>query len=101
MFRTTFDIHDQKIVQRISETVELGVPYAELQPSETVEDRFGHFVKPFDLAKAPLFRAELVKITESSHVLFIDMHHLISDGYSMSVFMKELVGLYEAKYCRN
>jgi amino acid adenylation domain-containing protein/non-ribosomal peptide synthase protein (TIGR01720 family) len=97
VFRTTFDIYDQKIVQRIGEAVELDVPYTELQPLETAEERFGQFVKPFDLAKAPLFRAELVKISDSSHVLFIDMHHLISDGYSMSVFMKELVGLYEGQ----
>ncbi|MNO13082.1 Surfactin synthase subunit 1 [compost metagenome] len=95
VFGTTFDIQDHEIVQRINEAVVLNVPYTELPNNSDVEQRFAQFVKPFDLSQAPLFRAELVKLSPTSHVLFIDMHHIISDGYSMTVFMNELVELYK------
>ncbi|GAA0134965.1 hypothetical protein YSY43_18050 [Paenibacillus sp. YSY-4.3] len=95
VFRTSFEIEGHEIVQRIGEEVVLNVPCTELSRPEEAEQRFQHFVQPFDLTKAPLFRAELVKLSAVEHILFVDMHHLISDGYSMAVFMKELVELYE------
>ncbi|MGC5773689.1 amino acid adenylation domain-containing protein [Paenibacillus pabuli] len=95
VFRTSIEIRGQDIVQRIGEAVVLDVPYSELSSEETTDDRFRNFVKPFDLTQAPLFRAELVKLSDAESLLLVDMHHLISDGYSMAVFMKELVGLYQ------
>ncbi|GIO85790.1 hypothetical protein J25TS5_27220 [Paenibacillus faecis] len=95
VFRTTFEIQNRDIVQRVGEPAALKIPYTELSPTETLEDRFRLFMKPFDLTRAPLFRAELVKVSETEHVLFVDTHHLISDGYSMAVFMRELVELYQ------
>ena len=95
VFRTSFEIRGQEIVQRIGDAVVLDVPYSELSSEETTDDRFRNFVKPFDLTQAPLFRAELVKLSDAESLLLVDMHHLISDGYSMAVFMKELVGLYQ------
>ncbi|WP_366294821.1 amino acid adenylation domain-containing protein [Paenibacillus sp. AN1007] len=95
VFRTSFEIRGQEIVQRIGDAVVLHVPYSELSSEETADDRFRNFVKPFDLTQAPLFRAELVKLSNDESLLFVDMHHLISDGYSMAVFMRELVELYQ------
>ncbi|GIP58449.1 non-ribosomal peptide synthetase [Paenibacillus woosongensis] len=97
VFRTTFEIDGHEIVQRIGDAAVLNVPYIELSSPEEAEQRFQHFVQPFDLTQAPLFRAELVKLSAAEHILFIDMHHLISDGYSMAVFMRELVELYEGQ----
>lgn len=39
-----------------------------------------HFVRPFDLKKAPLFRAAMVKAEGNEPYIIIDMHHIISDG---------------------
>jgi amino acid adenylation domain-containing protein/FkbM family methyltransferase len=49
---------------------------------------------PFDLSVAPLYRATLIRMDRRQHVLFITMHHIISDEWSLSVFLQELTELY-------
>jgi amino acid adenylation domain-containing protein len=53
------------------------------------------FNRPFDLSQAPLLRVGLVKLAESKHRLAVDMHHIISDGASMRVFIHELLAFYK------
>jgi acyl carrier protein len=50
----------------------------------------------FDLTGGPLLRAGLVRLAEREHVLVLTMHHIISDGWSQGVLIRELVQLYEA-----
>jgi len=50
----------------------------------------------FDLSSAPPLRAGLVRLTADEHILFLTMHHIISDGWSMGVLIRELAALYEA-----
>ncbi|MBW4564792.1 MAG: amino acid adenylation domain-containing protein [Mojavia pulchra JT2-VF2] len=52
--------------------------------------------KPFNLDTEPLLRITLLRLSETEYVLFFTMHHIISDGWSMGVLIKELVALYEA-----
>ena len=52
--------------------------------------------QPFDLAKGTLIRATLVVLSETEHVLLVYMHHVVSDGWSMGVFVQELAALYNA-----
>ena len=52
--------------------------------------------KRFDLERGPLIRAELFKCSEQLHVLFLSMHHIVSDGWSMGVLFNELSVLYGA-----
>ena len=52
--------------------------------------------RPFDLASDLLLRATLIRLGEESHVLQIVMHHIASDGWSMSVFRQEMSALYAA-----
>ncbi|HEX9939135.1 MAG TPA: amino acid adenylation domain-containing protein, partial [Longimicrobium sp.] len=51
---------------------------------------------PFDLARGPLIRGMLVRMAEDDHVLLVTMHHIVSDGWSMGVFTRELGALYGA-----
>lgn len=51
------------------------------------------FVRPFDLSNGPLFRFEIVKTEEAVH-LFMDVHHLVFDGASMAVFLRQLARAY-------
>jgi acyl-CoA synthetase (AMP-forming)/AMP-acid ligase II/acyl carrier protein len=53
-------------------------------------------LKPFDLNRAPLFRARLWRVGANNHVLLLILHDLIVDGWSMGVFMKEVSELYAA-----
>ncbi len=57
------------------------------------------FLRPFDLARGPLFRVSLLRLGPKEHVLALAMHHIISDGWSNGVLERELKSLYEA-YCR-
>jgi amino acid adenylation domain-containing protein len=51
---------------------------------------------PFDLARGPLIRVLLVRMCEDSHVFMVTMHHIVSDGWSLVLFFKELAALYSA-----
>ncbi|MDQ3287619.1 MAG: amino acid adenylation domain-containing protein, partial [Pseudomonadota bacterium] len=52
--------------------------------------------QPFDLSCGPLLRVGLWQVGDDEHVLLITMHHLITDGWSLGVFVRELAGLYTA-----
>ncbi|HEY7768546.1 amino acid adenylation domain-containing protein, partial [Longimicrobium sp.] len=52
--------------------------------------------RPFDLAAGPLFRATLLRLGDEDHVLLVSMHHIVSDGWSMGVLVRELSALYAA-----
>ncbi|HEX2570779.1 MAG TPA: amino acid adenylation domain-containing protein, partial [Polyangia bacterium] len=52
--------------------------------------------RPFDLAEGPLVRAELLRLAQGEHVLLLNLHHIICDGWSLGVLVRELTALYEA-----
>jgi hypothetical protein len=51
---------------------------------------------PFDLTAGPLLRATLLRLKPEEHILLLTMHHIVSDGWSMGIFYRELSALYEA-----
>jgi amino acid adenylation domain-containing protein len=51
-------------------------------------------VVPFDLAAGPLLRALLVEIAEDDHVLFLSKHHIVGDGWSVDVLLRDVITLY-------
>ncbi|HEV2735556.1 MAG TPA: amino acid adenylation domain-containing protein, partial [Longimicrobiaceae bacterium] len=53
-------------------------------------------IRPFDLARGPLLRSTLLRLGEEDHVLFLTMHHVVSDGWSTQVLMREVTALYTA-----
>ncbi len=52
--------------------------------------------EPFVLSKGPLLRARLIKLGDREHILLLAFHHIITDGWSMAVFHRELTSLYDA-----
>jgi amino acid adenylation domain-containing protein len=52
--------------------------------------------QPFDLAHGPLFRSQLLVLAEDEHVVLVNMHHIVSDGWSMGVMVREWSTLYNA-----
>src|SRR5699024_8156479 len=94
--RTSFFIVNEEIVQKIEDNIDFNLKVAN-QNDSSIEDLFKKFVQPFDLSKAPLFRVELILLNDNRSLLLLDMHHIISDGASLSIFIKELCSLYNEK----
>lgn len=101
--RTRFEVIDGKPAQVVEPSLEIpletmdlrSVPPAEVQ-AEVSRIVFEEGRRSFDLAKGPLFRALLLKLNGMNNVLVLVMHHIVSDGWSMSVFNRELSTLYMA-----
>ena len=51
---------------------------------------------PFDLSHGPLLRVKLLRLAEQEHVVLLTMHHIVSDGWSVGVLIKEVGALYAA-----
>ncbi len=58
-----------------------------------------HAQVPFDITTGPLFRLRLIKLSDEEHILLFNMHHIISDGWSIGVLIREWSALYSAYYC--
>ncbi|MFC5743664.1 condensation domain-containing protein, partial [Dyella tabacisoli] len=52
--------------------------------------------KPFDLATGPLIRFSLIRLADNEHVLLLTIHHIVSDGWSMGIVVREVAALYQA-----
>jgi amino acid adenylation domain-containing protein len=68
----------------------------EAQPFEVQNRANHHAIEPFDLSQGPLFKAELFTLFANDAVLLLNMHHIISDGWSMGVFIREWQHAYTA-----
>eukprot|EP01062_Namystynia_karyoxenos_P005080 TRINITY_DN11792_c3_g1_i3.p1 TRINITY_DN11792_c3_g1~~TRINITY_DN11792_c3_g1_i3.p1 ORF type:complete len:1441 (+),score=544.22 TRINITY_DN11792_c3_g1_i3:278-4324(+) len=102
--RTTFAAEGEHPVQVVGPE---GTPVAlaeadlgALGPEEAhrrVQERVAREVNtPFDLAAGPLLRAVLLRLRKDHHVLVLVMHHIVSDGWSLGVLLKDLAGAYAA-----
>jgi hypothetical protein len=94
--RTSFKLVDGVPVQKILKTVDFSLEYIDGE-KEGIKEIISDFVKPFDLTSPPLMRVCLVRLAENRHVLLFDTHHIISDGMSMNILMKELAALYNGE----
>ncbi|PSF35010.1 non-ribosomal peptide synthetase [Aphanothece hegewaldii CCALA 016] len=101
--RTNFTLVEGQPVQVISETFSLEFPIIDLvklsldeQEKEIQRLANQEAQKNFDLAHDLLIRVTLVKLNETEHVVLLTLHHIIADGWSMEILIKELAILYEA-----
>ncbi|WP_035373166.1 non-ribosomal peptide synthetase [Pseudoduganella violaceinigra] len=101
--RTTFVMADGKPVQAIAAQLDLSLAVTDLSglpPSER-EARAKWLLQdeaqaPFDLATGPLIRAGLLRLGAQEHILLVTIHHIVSDGWSMGVLVREVGVLYAA-----
>ncbi|MBD8496929.1 condensation domain-containing protein [Paenibacillus arenosi] len=98
--RTSFEYRNGEPVQVVHEYVSFDIQYVDWKNEEVdlkrmSEQRIQQFVYPFELNTAPLFRVVLAHLSPTKYVLFIDMHHLITDGISIGLMTKEFMALYQ------
>ncbi|GCE15722.1 type I polyketide synthase [Tengunoibacter tsumagoiensis] len=96
IFRTTFAFIDGEPVQRIHTDSTFSAAYLQANDT-TLDDCIKEFVRPFDLAQAPLLRVTLVQLAPQRYALLLDMHNIIADGASMNIFVKEFCALYKGE----
>lgn len=101
--RTTFATVDGQPVQVINPSATIDMPKVDLLhlPSDqklaeairlaTLDAR-----TPFDLSQGPLIRVTLLQLDQQDHIVLLNMHHIISDGWSMGVLIREIAVLYNA-----
>jgi len=93
--RTSFHMKGDKIIQRIHEKVKFKIEYAEID-SKSIHTECMRFIRPFDLASAPLIRVKILRTKEENFLIF-DMHHIIADGASINILINELYQLHDKK----
>ncbi len=101
--RTTFGIVDGSPKQVVAKSLALDMPIIDLtefpQPDRDTEaqrllqDEAG---RPFDLSQGPLIRSLLLRLAEREHILLVTTHHIVTDGWSVGIFQRQLSELYEA-----
>ena len=94
ILRTSFTQIEDVPKQKIAKHEPLKIPIHHSKQLENVKEQVFGF--EFDLNKAPLYKVALVG-ANGDFVLLFNMHHIISDGWSMNIISKELIALYESK----
>jgi amino acid adenylation domain-containing protein len=101
--RTTFTIVDGQPAQLISPPMGLSLDIVDLSDSmETQREQEAQrlvrqeALSQFDLTRGPLLRTRLIRLAEDDHLMVLTMHHIISDGWSMGIFIREAAAFYEA-----
>ncbi|QQE72803.1 amino acid adenylation domain-containing protein [Brevibacillus composti] len=101
--RTVFRVIDGQAVQVILPDLQLQLSVDKLHmlPAEKREEELQrlkreHARQSFPLDEGPLMRARLVQVEEQEYVLLLTIHHIIFDGWSIGVFVRELASLYES-----
>ncbi len=96
VLRTTFHLDNGEIVQVIRP--ELQIPLRQVQENEdSLQKAIQQEVHlPFNLRSGPLLRCVLFELSAEEYVLLITMHHIVSDGWSVGVFIREFSALYRA-----
>ncbi|KKD56757.1 non-ribosomal peptide synthetase, partial [Paenibacillus sp. ICGEB2008] len=96
ILRTGFEMVDGEPVQRIYPDLKFAVEYTKATESETKSIVDG-FVRVYDLERPPLLRVGLVEWEAERHLLMLDIHHIVTDGMSMGIFVEELLRLYNGE----
>ncbi|GAB4152072.1 MAG: hypothetical protein Fur0021_16520 [Candidatus Promineifilaceae bacterium] len=102
--RTVFPVIDGQPIQLILPPFPLPITHADLrqtleaasQDAQEQELARRQYQQPFDLAQGPLLRALLVQRSAELHHLYLTIHHIVSDGWSLGVLLREIGQLYQA-----
>ncbi|MCP4685383.1 MAG: non-ribosomal peptide synthetase, partial [bacterium] len=103
VLRTTFALEGEEPVQVIAPPGEHPMPLVDLTAlaTEAREPAVGHLLRremgrTFDLVRGPLFSTTLVRLADDDHVVLINTHHIVFDGWSIAIVVRELIALYSA-----
>ncbi|MDZ8257277.1 condensation domain-containing protein [Nostoc sp. ChiQUE01b] len=103
VLRTTFTVVDGQPLQVIAPSLRFTLPMVDLQElpqnqreAEVLRLASEEAQQPFDLAKGPLLRANLLQLAAAEYALLLTMHHIVADGWAIGVLISEIADLYKA-----
>ncbi len=101
--RTSFAVADGRPVQRVASSCRIPLrlhDLRELSPAERDASarQLGaeQAARPFDLARDPLLRTTLLRLADTEYRFLVTMHHIVADGWSVTILAEELTALYAA-----
>lgn len=101
--RTTFVMVEGQPSQVIAPSLSLSLPVVNLRELPAAQQQITaqqmasqEAQRPFALSAGPLLRVKLLRLQEADHILLLNLHHIIADGWSMGVLIRELGALYTA-----
>src|SRR5882724_1584382 len=94
--RTRFETREGGAVQVIDPSWAVSIEAVTVAPEEARRRARAAMDRPFDLARDRLLRLALLRLADEEHVLVLVMHHIVSDGWSMGVLVREVEALYAA-----
>jgi amino acid adenylation domain-containing protein/non-ribosomal peptide synthase protein (TIGR01720 family) len=97
-FRTSFQMVNNEPVQKIHDHAAFKIDHYDRIHHSSFIEASNHFIKSFDLSMSPLLRAGLIKIRENEHILMVDMHHIISDGVSHEILVKDFISFFRGAW---
>lgn len=95
--RTYFLEINSELRQKIASFYSFKLNVIEMDDHKEIANYINNFVQPFNLNKLPLFKCDLLKVGEDSYLFLLDMHHIISDGISLNIFMNDLIKYYNGE----
>ncbi|MFL6202324.1 MAG: amino acid adenylation domain-containing protein, partial [Thermoanaerobaculia bacterium] len=96
--RTVFETVEGEPAQRILLPAPVPLPVVDLsEVSDPLSLAREEARRPFDLARGPLLRAVLLRLGPEEHQVLLTMHHIVSDGWSAGILVREVAALYEAR----
>jgi len=96
VLRTSFPEADDRTIQSIAPEIDLAIPVVEAGEDELPQVLRQQARQAFDLSHGPLIRASLFRIGSHEHVLLVVLHHIVSDGWSLGIILREFNVLYDA-----
>jgi amino acid adenylation domain-containing protein len=112
VLRTVFEAVDGQPMQKILPAMAIELPVVDLtyaRSDSTQESELRRIAsdvagQSYDLAQGPLLRTTLLQLADDEHVLLLAIHHVVFDGWSIGIFVRELSQIYNslksAKYCQ-
>ncbi|MBE9167119.1 amino acid adenylation domain-containing protein [Pleurocapsales cyanobacterium LEGE 06147] len=99
VLRSKFVARDGKPIAQIASSLWVTLPIVEIEQQSNPEARAMELAaqearKPFDLSECPLFRSKLYRLSDQKYLWLIVVHHIICDGWSMGIFIREIATLY-------
>lgn len=96
IMRTGFEMLEEGPVQKVYDSIDFNITYTRTS-EKNLDNLASEFIRPFDLSEPPLIRVLLAETGKEKYTLLVDIHHIVIDGASFGILIREIQALYEGR----